>query len=308
MQTQDLPSNSSEPLEIEPPASELARVLDNTAVSTFMECEKKYDYSMRQHRRRRGQTRPALAYGSVWHHIMETHYRTGGDATLVEQTALDRWEPHGQPDDHRTVERAIAEYYNYVDHWGSVEQDQGKTLGFPEDPLLEISVNISWDGAAYPYAGKIDRIFTLNGHIYVEDHKTTAQMGAQYFRQFELSPQMMGYVWIARQLIKMPIAGVRINAHAVYKTQSKFEREIISFSDARLVDWAQNYNIQVSRIKHAHETNTFVRNFGACAGKYGMCQYADVCSVRPDLRHRVLEADFDIFPWNPLETDLDTEE
>ena len=45
----------------------------------------------------------------------------------------------------------------------------------------------------------------------------------------------------------------------------------------------------------------------ACDGKYGMCQYAGVCSVSPRLREKVLETEFELNPWNPLEAADETE-
>lgn len=284
-----------------PPESELTRPIDNTALDTYMRCPKEYDYSMRQHMRRGGAPSPALAYGSVWHIIMETHYLTNGDAMAVRQAALDAWEPHGIADDHRTLERALAEYDNYVERWGSPEQEHGQTLGAPEEPLVELSVNATWEGALHPYAGKLDRIIEESGQIYIEDHKTTSQMGPQYFKQFELDNQMMGYTVLGTLLTGVRVAGVRINGHAVYKRESKFQREFIPFSPDRLEDWKENYNRWIERIQASYANNDFPRNFKACSRKYGSCPYTTVCSMPPKLRDKVLQHDFDYNPWNPLE-------
>lgn len=280
----------------------IPRVLDNTALSTYMECPKKFDYSMRQHRRHRGAPAPALAYGSVWHVIMDAHYTSNGDAQFVEQQAREAWTPHDRPDDHRTLERALVEYDNYVEKYGLPSDEDAQTVG-DSTKLIEIFTELSWPGALHPYAGKLDRIIELNGHIYIEDHKTTSRLGAYFFKQFELDNQMMGYAWLARKLTNVPVAGVRINAHAVYKRDSKFERSTISWSDEVLEDWAANYNLWVERIAESYRTNVWPRNFKACAGKYSICQYADICSLAPRIRQQALELDFDTFPWNPSNPD-----
>jgi hypothetical protein len=125
-------------------------------------------------------------------------------------------------------------------------------------------------------------------------------MGATYFNQFDPSNQMMGYAWLAQLLTGLPIAGVRINAHAVLKTQSKFERQTVSYSQKRLIDWGENFNEWVQKIERDIERGVFARNFNACAGKYGMCQYVGVCTMNPDRRIQTLEADFDEQEWNPM--------
>lgn len=287
----------------------IERPIDNTALSLFMKCPQKYDYAMRQHRRRQGKPSPAIAYGSAFHKCLEMHYKYGGEEEIVYKALYKSWEDHGKVDDHRTVDRVWMEYLKYVEKYGKPEDETAKTVGYPDSPLIEMSVNASWEGARHPYAGKIDRIIELQGQYYVQDHKTTSRMGDYYFKQFELSNQMMGYVWIARKLIPdIKIAGVQINAHCVLKRESKFAREIISFSDDRLEDWAANYNNWVFKIEQAHMNNDFPRNFSECDGKYSMCEYAGVCSMPPKLRERTLEFEFDVVPWNPLEGEDDVHE
>lgn len=287
----------------------LDRPLDNTALADFMTCPRKYYYGMVLHRRLAlgvGRS-PALIYGTAWHRAMELHYKTNGQRDMVVLGIYQAWEDHGKQDDHRTVERCIIEYDNYVERWGLPSEESSKTLGYPTNPLVEVSVNAEWEGCLYPYAGKIDRIFEENGQLYVEDHKTTSQMGDYYFHQFALSNQMMGYAWLGKQITGRDIAGVRINAHAIYKRESKFARHVLSFSARRLQEWADNYNRWVERVRAAYQTNDFPGNYNACSGKYGMCQFASVCSMPPQLRQNVLEEEYVEKVWNPLEVKEDGE-
>lgn len=281
------------------------RPIDNTAMTLFMKCPRKYDFAMRRHRRHSGVTAPALAYGTAWHKMMEIHYRTGGlDQDLVFMALHKSWEDHGKADDHRTVDRCWMEYENYVKHYGLPADEEAQTVGFPETPLVEISANVIWPGGAHAYAGKLDRIILHQGQYYVEDHKTTTRMGDYYFKQFELSNQMMGYVWIARKLYpSIKVAGVRINGHCVLTKSSKFRRQTISFSDDRLEEWAENYNNWIGKITQAYVNNDFPGNYSECDGKYRQCEYAEVCSLPPRFRDQSLEDDYDYLPWNPLESE-----
>lgn len=145
---------------------------------------------------RRDGRKPALVYGTTWHKILETHYKTGGDRLLVELAAEASWQDHGNADDHRTLARAMAAYDAYLLRYGSFGEEAknwGATVGWPENPIVEKATELSWQGALHPYTGKIDRIYTHQGLYFVEDHKTSSQLGQYYFSQFDPSNQMMGY-------------------------------------------------------------------------------------------------------------------
>lgn len=299
----------------------IPRPIDNTALADYMACPRKYYYGMVANRRRSGPTAPPLAFGASWHAALEAHYKYGGDRYKVEIAILHSWQQHDRPDDHRTMERVLSCYDQYLSHWGdhaSDTQRNGRTVGFPENPMVEIPVEIAWPGGAHPYTGKIDRIIEINGLYYVEDHKTTSQLGAQYFQQYDPNNQMMGYAWLAQKLTGLRIAGVRINALGVLKTQTKLAREIVSYSKERLEEWGRNYNSWVARLEDSYRimaeggSTTFTpsdevlleawpHNFMACSAKYGMCQYASVCSFQPARRGYVLETEFSDREWDPME-------
>lgn len=310
-------------------ASHIQRTIDNTALAAYMRCPREFLYSMLLHRRKKGTPRPALAFGTTWHAILQEHYRTGGDTAAVQRAGIMSWEQHEDPTDHRTVERALSCYDEYIKKWGDHAAEAkawGATLGWPEMPVVEEPTELWWEGAAHPYAGKIDRIVVTQGMHIVEDHKTTSALGKTYFRQFDPSNQMMGYAWLAQILTGAPIAGVRINALGVLKTESKFERQTILFTQDRLIDWTHAYNHWIERINNAIKVaigneppkdeaemvarlkaasqedidRAFPYNFNACAGKYGPCSYVEVDTMPVKIRTRVLENDFDYAPWNPL--------
>lgn len=285
----------------------IQRPLDNTAVSAYMACPMEYKLAMHEHRRPSGRS-PALAYGSLWHTMLEVHYKTGGNANMVRAAAESAW-PDLDPQvegDHRTMERAWIDYLGYVKKWGPPTAEQGKTIGYPHAPLVEISVNAVAGRLIHPYAGKLDRIIELNGLGYVEDHKSTSRLDKHYFTQFELSNQMKGYTYMARHLFpNLKIVGVRINVLHLLKGGSNYERHLVTYSPAVLDEWADNMNTWFRRINRSIEDNDWPMHFGdnGCSRKFGMCAYHRVCSASPRVRERVLDQEFEVNPWNPLEID-----
>jgi hypothetical protein len=301
----------------------IPRSIDNTALDAFMSCPRKYYYSMELGRRKGGSLSPALNFGTTWHAGLEAHYKTGGDAAAVRKAMIMAYQPIDDPSDHRTLERAISSYDQYLQHWGDFAAEQagwGKTVGFPDSPVVEMATDIWWEGSRHPYAGKIDRVFEYQGLFYVEDHKTSSALGQYYFHQFDPSNQMMGYAALAQKLTGLPIAGVRINAFGCLKTQSKFDRRIIPYSPQRIEHWMQNYQAWVKKLEESYrilgtapvgelngvymtpeiEDAAFPHNFNACAAKYGQCTYTEVCTQAPQLRQRVLEFEYEVLPWDPM--------
>lgn len=292
-------------------SSLIGRTIDNTALAAFMMCPRKYYYSMVLNRRRDGVPTPSLCYGSGWHVAMETNYRAPSELSadelvdLVRLTVGRRWQGSTDLEDYRTFDRCIVEYERYLDKYGLPWTEPGKTVGWPANPMVEIAVELQIPGARHPYTGKLDRIIEVNGQYLIEDHKTASMMRNDYFKMFEMDNQMIGYSVLAELVTGAQIAGVRINAHIVRKSDSVFERRTIPFTQERLRAWNQNYDRWLARIEWAMEDpkpESFPQNFAACAGKYGMCTYADVCAMPPRLQQVTLETYYNESPWNPLET------
>ena len=301
----------------------IRRPLDNTALSAYMACPREYYLSMVEHRRGAGLS-PALAYGKATHTALETHYKTGGNTGIVELMVRKKWENHDSPDDYRTLDRVLLDYERYCKKYGQDPiKEEGKTVGWPHQPMVELSTNAMGGGLLHPWAGKIDRIVEIGGLGYVEDHKTTSRLDKNFYKGFELSQQMMGYVHIAQQLIpSIKIVGVRINVIHALKTGTNFERMLFSYSPDQMAEWVSNTNHWMKRVNEdskgweynkimAEETGATalwpLAHYGdnGCSRKYGLCQYHRVCSISSRLRQQVLENDFPVNPWNPLEAEDD---
>lgn len=236
-------------------------------------------------------------------------YPKGDLLDMVRMKLADKWTGSTDNSDYRTYDRCLLEYEKYLDRYGLPWDEEAKTLGWPDSPMVELAIEVPIPGARHPYTGKLDRPIQVSGQYLIEDHKTASQFRADYFKQWELDNQMIGYAVLGEVITSLPIAGVRINAHIIHKSDSIFERRTIIFSQQRLKDWARNYDFWLERLEESAENATkygwveaaYPMNLSACAGKYGMCQYAGVCSMPPKLRQPVLEQEFDELPWNPLE-------
>jgi hypothetical protein len=296
-----------------------------------MNCPREYFFGYVLHRRAR-ETSAALSFGDIWHKILELHYKTGADVVAVrEGIFLHTADKPSSGEDYRTLDRALMDYEKYYLKKWPLAKDIASTIGFPDNPMVELKVSMQGEPLIHPYAGKIDRLFEEDGLVYVEDHKTTSRFDKHFFKQFELSNQMKGYTTIGGHILpSRKVAGVRINAYHCLTTKTDFYRQVITFSKAQLDEWAENYNKWIVRLRMDYfawrlsqgatpdelgldpvlvdflrRIEPFPAHFGdnGCSRKFGMCTYYGVCSLPPRVHMKALEMDFDVKPWNPLDHD-----
>lgn len=314
----------------------VGRPIDNTALKAYMACPREYFLSMVEHRRPQSKS-AALAFGSVWHTILEWHYK-GASYERVRKNAIKAWVGHdaeASGSDYRTLDRALLDYDSYLKEFGTAEEEanfgKGRTLGSEEQKFVELTTNAMGGGLIHPYAVKIDRIIELNGLYYIEDHKTTSRFDKNYWKQYDLNQQMMGYVFVANLILpSVKIIGARINLSHVLTKKSTFKRQLFTYTPAQLEEWKDNTNYWMKRVSESHliarlqdggdipeeyedmpaymadwlkDKIAWPAHFGddGCTRRYGLCSYHRVCSTSPRLRERVLENEFDINPWNPME-------
>lgn len=287
------------------------RPIDNSAMTVYKTCPREYNFSMIQHRRKEGNS-AALAFGSAWHKALEIHYKTGGNRDAVIMGVTESWEGHDSPDDYRTLGRIFLDYDKYVQKYGMPggPQDEGKLVGGPE--MVEISTEVLVPGLLHPWTVKLDLFRDINGLVYVEDHKTTSRLDKHYFKQFWLSNQMKGYATVAKNILPgRIIAGVRINLSHVLTNKTEFHRQLFPFNPEILKEWISNENIWLKRLAQDYELlaagdpDAFPGKYGdnGCSRKFGMCGYYEVCNASPRVRQTLLEQNYAVLPWNPLESD-----
>jgi hypothetical protein len=295
-------------------------------MSAYMTCPREYYFGMVLHRRSKGKS-PALVFGSAWHKALEVHYKSGGDRDLVRFAVQEWWsrEGHHDPDDYRTMQRVLLDYDRYIKEYGEdPSKEDGKTIGSPGNMMVELSTNAQSEDLLHPWAGKLDRIIDLTGLTYPEDHKTTSRLDKHYFRQFKLSNQMMGYTKLAKGLLpSRTVVGVRINVSHVLTEKTTFIRHLETFNPSQISNWVRvmNYWMRDRLAVDYTALNLFMaengltekplippaeifpQHFGdnACSRKFGMCTYHEVCSSSTKLQAGVLEREYEINPWNPLD-------
>lgn len=200
--------------------------------------------------------------------------------------------------------------------------------------LLTLKTRLDFDGNPQTlteheigvlYSGRIDLPFVQDEHIFVLDHKTTSVLGPTFFDDKKMSPQQKGYCWSFQKLTGKTVRGFVVNAIRIkeppqYVTkgvESKYsgkkltpeqwwheslQRERFYLNDGELDEWHENTISLVEEFFWNYSRGYFPRKTSWCVGKYGRCQFFDVCSTFPveDRATMLSSGLFKDNTWSPL--------
>ncbi len=294
--------------------------VDNSAKELFETCARAAEYYSVQRREGIGE-RPALFRGEVIHGacaIRQLHPTDDYQSQQLGYVMRMYADKDFGPDEWRTCEHAVNSILNYNKTWpvetepftllpNTVEMPFKLRLGTAEldsevtthaGTFYVKSVNIY-------YTGIIDSLVDY-GTILVKDIKTTSVLGPTFFDDFVLSSQMHGYVWAARKL-GYDAKGLLLDVIAGRKpTKSgvphEYQRQRFFYTEEHLVEWERDTFTLISDFLEHLCRAYFPKSPKWCFGKYGRCQFWDVCSQLPQNRQTMLMSDlYKPVTWNPLQ-------
>lgn len=157
------------------------------------------------------------------------------------------------------------------------------------------------------YTGRMDMIAeNRHGQLFVEDDKTTSQLGAGWANQWDLSSQFSGYVYGAQQF-DIPVVGALIRGNCLYADGRVEQQEYVTYRQPwQLEQWLERTLYQLQTAEHHWQLYNETQNprtwpqalNHACVGM-GRCVFHDICnSDEPD---RWIQTNFERRWWNPIE-------
>jgi len=267
---------------------------DYSMMSTFMNCRRKYDYRINRGLVGKEPTMP-LYFGGAIHKALDTWYITKDVRSAVIAFNKNYIEDL-ERDTKRTNEMGewIIRNYDkqYVDQpWKLIHSEMTFELPLPN---------------CNNFIGKIDKIIEWDGVLWVVDHKTTSQLGPQFFKSAEPNMQFTGYVWAAKKL-GFDVKGIVLDAVLVAKgllqassraRLTPLARFDVYRSQEHLDEWEKTVRWIQSDIRTCEVIKEWYPNFDSCT-YYGECPYRKVCLEDKDVRERVIEADYVVDHWDP---------
>jgi hypothetical protein len=142
-------------------------------------------------------------------------------------------------------------------------------------------------------------ICTLAQGIFVEDDKTTSQLGPKWANQWEMRSQFSGYVWAARQA-GIHVDGVLVRGVAILKTEFKRAQHITYRPDWEVQRWLDQTLRDIKRMIQmwSDYPQEWDYNMGESCDAYGGCTMQTIC--KRNNPEEWLPVYFTRRKWNPL--------
>ena len=281
------------------------RFYDNTMLSSYKECPRKYFIRQVLGWRSAGTSLP-LIFGLSWHSGMDVVWQYAKQAEpgelprLAMAKFLETWEEEGQPAEldvsqvaqyePRTPGIAHEMYANYVEQRSKMMQSCEliaceQPFAVPMPGLTDV-----W------YIGRLDKVIVYNGQTLVIEHKTTSEykvdggFKTQYIESWYSDSQVKGYQF-GGGLFFPGLTQVWVDAALVHKkVHDKFRFVPVQHQTPLLEEWIGGTREWISRLEFDQKEydstgltpDTFPKNENSCMGKYGACPFLNICRTTPD--------------------------
>jgi len=160
-----------------------------------------------------------------------------------------------------------------------------------------LSVDHPESGEPLILAGRADQIVSFAGGTYIEDDKTTSQLGPSWSRQWDLRSQFTHYCWAAQKM-GMRVDGVLVRGVSILKTKYDTQ-EVPTFRPQWMIDRGI---VQLERDLYQMidewKSGAWDMNLDHACSEYGGCAFRQTCLVQDP--EPFLENGFQRREWNPI--------
>lgn len=273
-------------------------VFDNTMLSTFRLCPRKFFFRMVHHLVPKDERNFVPAFGIAGHEALATWFK-GGDEPAAIKSFVDSWLPfEGQdPSGKRCMLRGTTLISQYIKNYPR----ETEAVSFPNPDMVEVGFTASL--GRYLYCGRMDGIaqwtMGVEGLVVVE-HKFSSSKG---FLCINPNAQLDGYIWGAEQITGEKVIGALFDQiYHVNKTISsnEFIRELTARSDEDIEWWKLDTIEWMDAVNLCAERSIWPRNTASCGAFMRECEYIRLCRGGSlSEQDSIMETLFESKKWNP---------
>lgn len=296
--------------------------IDNTSISVFKECPKKWHYGMQKGLRPLGTAAP-LVFGGAWHTCLE-HFDiqlskglTRDEALIssIRQAFIESSTPEflqgTHEDSSRSRETLVRGLVWYEENYRNEVAGDMNTFILPNGkPAIELTFAFELPheflnpetGLYEPciYTGHIDKIVTYQGRLFPMERKhTTSSLYDHYWNRYINSAQIDGYIMACKVNWNLEdVGGGIIDATQFGATFSRFGRRVVNRTPERTNQWLLETLYWLTQMDNSIKSNYFPRNTESC-NKYSGCQFYQICFASPALAESLERDHYRVEKWDP---------
>lgn len=151
-------------------------------------------------------------------------------------------------------------------------------------PAVEFTFSVPIPGVSHPqtggpilYEGRFDMIANYKGMLFIEDDKTSGNLGSSWQKQFEMSSQITGYIW-ACQMYDLDVERAIIRGVGIYKTYFAHQMVLQTRSKWFIDRWLEQLQRDVERMIEMWRSGVWDMSLDHGCSAYGGCAYIPLCS------------------------------
>lgn len=310
--------------EVDPRDGKFNMFFDASMLTTFLDCEQKFEYKYRQNLRVKGGVNWKAELGSWWSSTMQLYYNSfrQGDLTkeLVSHFALQAWDDRKMDRFEPAVPKSFADFggkasavlmaLRYYDETHVYDENHWTVLSVEEGAGRKRELLIGETDKVRVYYITLPDLFVLIDKVNLVpvDHKTKDYIDTRLQHQFNPHLQTCGYIWAARYFAKQLGLQVTTNSCLINvaardepgpksKNNQRFKRIPIHYSPGQLDQWAERILNAGDRMRLCIESNTWQWNDQSCH-KYAGCEYRPIDAAPQDARLQVIKSAYsEKEPW-----------
>ena len=297
--------------EMSPQCVTFPTALDNTIISTFRACPHK---AFRQYLQHLATTTTSihLTAGGAFAAGLETARNSfylgkkSAEASLLDgvRALLKEWGDADPAWDHTTksLDKMVLAMVEALQVWPLGADwlepfEYGARNGVEFSFAVELPVRHPVSDDPILYTGRIDLLGVMHGALFCEDDKTTAQLGPQWIKSWDLRSQFTGYAYAMREL-GLPCAGTVVRGVSPQKYMTKTSEAVVYQPDWKIDRWLKQTVRDIEKMKQCWAEGWWDYNLGDTCNAFGGCVFKDLCnSPQPEAWIR---SNFVRRVWDPL--------
>ncbi|HUR97952.1 MAG TPA: PD-(D/E)XK nuclease family protein [Pyrinomonadaceae bacterium] len=194
--------------------------------------------------------------------------------------------------DKRSLSNGTAILNAYFDHYA---HDPFRIAEDEDGPICERKFEFLLtedDRRRITFFGTIDAVLVNEetNTLLVTDHKTTSQLGSDFYNRVRPNFQYVGYVLAAHRALRLNTSAFMSNGVQVAKTKKEFARQVTRVTEEDFTELTHAVEYAVDDYLRCKERGVWPMSSPNPCCMYGRCAYAAICEVPEALKENVISA------------------